>query len=183
MCQAVQGDGGGGGQPFDPLKAINAARRAAWYILPPRLESWREDLIQQILVHAIEEKRRGNPLPRWRWNQLAIQAMRSLFGKNRENPVKNLRLARGVLEQVASPERDAVGCALALWRLQRVWPTLTDAQRVAVRAVLMGGYGTLAEEAELAGLKKHTVTTARDPALQRIDNPSAFARVAVRRDR
>ena len=115
-----------------------------------------------------------------------IQAVRRICGDERYAGAWQYEARRVSLESWArgasSRQMDDLA-PLALWRLQRVWPTLTDTQRAGIVSLLLGG-GPQAVQAAMRAyprVNKRCIPGARKVALRRIDDPSAYSRVACRR--
>ena len=172
-------------QQMDATAILRGAAVAARQCTPRRHSSWREDVAQEVALAVVRMNIDGKTPGVDAYRTAARYAVKKLLGDSRYAG-RRLEHERGV--SLDDPERapqlqgDAPHelRAIALWRLQRVWPTLTATQRVGIETLFLGGRGCVREVAGVHGVKWKCVSAGRRRALERIDNPGAFSRVATR---
>lgn len=155
-----------------------AARLAVRQTTDERLAPWREDIEAECVAQVLLMHKRGFRcgLRAWRW--AALSARREVLGDSR---FKSNWDAVELSGTVPEPEPDlgnglAPLMAIARSRLQAAWPTLTETQREGLRCKLTGASQADAERALGVAPGSLSVATAR--ALQRIDDPGSFTRIA-----
>jgi hypothetical protein len=161
--------------------ARGAARR---YLRYPRLAHLVPDIEQDVLETTLRTRARGYRLNWEGFQRAARDAVRHYMGDARNHgrahyesvSLEALREETHA-EPSAGPAVSGPG-AIALWRLQRLWPTLTETQQAGVYSAIVDGYGSAGDAAEAFGVELSGISSARQRALERVDNPSAFVRAA-----
>jgi hypothetical protein len=161
--------------------ARGASRR---YLRFPRLAHLVPDIEQDVLERALTKRLQGYRLDWEGYVRAARDALRHYAGDMRNNGrarYESVSLEALREETHAEPSEPAAASgpgAIALWRLQRLWPTLTTTQQAGVYSVLVDGYGAAGDAAEAYGVELSAISSGRQRALERVDNPSAFSRAA-----
>ena len=170
---------------MDATAILRGSAVAARQCTPHRHISWREDVAQEVALAVVRMKNDGKTPGVDAYRTAARYAVKKLLGDSRYAG-RRLEHERGV--SLDDPERAPQSQgedphelrAIAMWRLQRVWPTLTATQRVGIETLLLGGQGCVREVSALRGVEWTCVSEGRRRALERINNPGAFSRVATR---
>lgn len=139
---------------------------------------WGDDLVQETALKLLRCVQAGHT-PQWRTaKRFAREALRVVFGDARyRSPWYDNELWDTVEVTVEAPLLEQ---GLLKWRLAEVWPTLTRQQQAGLLSVVDDGYGSRSEYAALVGTTPGALDCARKRALERVDAPAAFARVARR---
>lgn len=135
----------------DPAKAmrlgkyaVDRFRRSTWGDLRAVVDLWADDLAQEVTIEVLHGMRigRGTGL---RW--AVKKALNSIFGqatghRHRQGDTfvavkRALPVAPPVTRSATVAPREAPA-VIALWRLQRLWPGLSDVQRSAMVYELTG---------------------------------------------
>lgn len=165
---------------------MRGAAVAARQITPRRHASWREDVAQEVALAVVRMKRDGKTPGVTAYRTAARYAVKKLLGDTR---YAGRRMEHECGISLDDPEQPLLQLqgehphelrAIAMWRLQRIWPTLTATQRVGIETLLMGGQGCVREVSAQRCVNWACVSEGRRRALERIDNPGAFSRVASR---
>ena len=158
-----------------PEDVLAMARAAVMRVTPKRLLSgYGDDLVQETAMQLLELER-----PSWRWARVfAKRAMRQVFGDRRYRPSWDRR--EPLLDDDVAMEARRESGALCLVRLQRLWPTLTEHQRAGLLTLMDNDRRALGETAAVLGVSNSSLVNARRRALQRLDNPARFSRIAKR---
>lgn len=156
-----------------------AAKRAAIRVTRARGAEWVEDIAQIVTARVWLSHREGFGVSRRRYLHFASAAFRLLVGDHRYDgrgsaemiPIDGLHLSAG-------RSRDPLA-VISMHRLQALWPTLTETQKAGIYSVIVDdGYGSTGDAAELFGVSLLSVCSARQTALERINDPTAFTRKA-----
>jgi hypothetical protein len=117
---------------FHAEKVLGGARRAARIVARGSLAPWIEDIAQEVVIRVLVEHRRGHKIGRYMYWIFAHKALRSLFGPQADRCRPWERCVPLIEAEETSREPPHDLAPLAFWRLQKVWPTLNDAQRTAL---------------------------------------------------
>lgn len=143
---------------------VEASRRSAWRHTPRRLESWRDDIAQDVAEYVVQ-----------------LDAMRGIRGEGcfdfaARHAVRRLvrQLRHDTLAWVDGWDEADFGAlprpefgAIALARLQRHWEEMTELQRLAVGVIITGESPT--EAARPLGLRASDILRAARTAFERMD--------------
>lgn len=135
----------------DPAKAmrlgklaVDRFRRRTWGDLRSVVDLWADDIAQEVTIEVLDGMRAG----RGTGLQWAVKkALNGIFGQatgHRHRPgdtfvavKRSLPAAPAVTSSATVAPREAPA-VIALWRLQRLWPTLSTVQRAAMVYELTG---------------------------------------------
>ena len=170
-------------EPFDVVRALRAARFAAWKVTPERFAYWREDVAQEVAFMVWRDFLDGVAATRRRFRWHAVTAARALFcaGANPARPVDQVELEALPKERepiLAPPNPLAAVCRA---RLQALWPSLTPAQRAGLTSVVGEPRGDPADIANAFGVSVWSLRNARHRALELLDRTPRAAAWARRR--
>jgi hypothetical protein len=146
---------------------LRGARHATWRHTPPRLHHWRDDLTQDVVLYALNNRQMAGRTGAQCYSWAAKHAIRRLC-----------YLLRGQVE--LADDWDVPVDAphelhpLPLWRLQRVWCDLTDLERLALQQLMTDE--SPVHLARQLGVGQPALFRARRTALGRIDEPGAYPR-------
>ena len=179
---------------FDPKRVLRASKYAA--SLAARRYGFtadEDDVASEIAIRALEAHRRGYRCGRRAYTLFARDAVRSLFGDERNGrpQVSRFQPAGSMAQdfdednEVAPAHQPSVDyrhedAPLKLARLQAVWPTLTAQQRAILSGYAFGDTPT--EIAEQIGSTMGSVSGCIANIRARLADPSKFTRVASRSD-
>lgn len=118
--------------------AVDRFRRSTWGDLRSVVDLWADDLAQEVTIEVLHGMRigRGTGL---RW--ATRKALNSIFGQatgHRHRPgdtfvaVKRALPAASPVTSSATVEPRRAHAVIALWRLQRMWPTLSTVEQAAM---------------------------------------------------
>lgn len=105
------------------------------------VEHWHEDIAQEALSILVERQREGIRGGERMFRLLALQAIARLFVPGARGAPRLWMERHGEVDDAAmgpAGKRDPGPRAIALWRLQDAWPTLTEAQRDVTTRYLTG---------------------------------------------
>ena len=122
--------------------AVAKFRRKAGPALAAVVDLWADDIAQEVAIVVYGRMRAGQGT-RLKW--VTVQALRTIFGQavgHRHGPGDTFGAVCAAAPSDGPPtdepaesltlrERDPAG-VIALWRLQRLWPSLTEIQRAAI---------------------------------------------------
>lgn len=141
------------------FKACRVRGAAAWF--------WLEDVAQDVASIVWQAQQRGHGSGPLQYAQYAHRSLCAYVGDLRW---EGRALLHVPLEQ--APERSVTPSEVAplvLWRLQRIWEDLTQAQKAGALSLLMGGeYGSLAAAAAEYRVNSEAAQNGREAVLARI---------------
>lgn len=105
------------------------------------VEHWHEDITQEALSILVERQREGVRGGERMFRLLALQAIARLFVPGAKGSPRLGMERHGEVDDAvmgSTGKRDPGPRAIALWRLQDLWPTLTEKQRGTMTRYLRG---------------------------------------------
>lgn len=147
-------------------RSKRAAARAAY----KRAPGWVDDVAQEAAIEAWLRLREGKPVS---YRLAALKAITKIDGdvRNRETESHHTSIHRIGSDDLPTSlqSQPSEMWALARWRLERLWPDLTDTQKAALPPYLCGGQFPRGADYQLIAAKR---------ACERINNPGQFKRAA-----
>lgn len=157
-----------------------AALWAARSVTTQRGAEWIDDIAQIVVARVWLRHQAGFGVTRQQYRRLASGALNVLLG---HIGYESGRAAAEMIPlddvQVTNTRTRNPLAVISMHRLQALWPTLTDTQKAGVYSLIVDdGYGATGDAAELFGVSTLSICSARETALERINNPAAFTRKA-----
>lgn len=167
---------------YDVAWCYAQAHRATWRLVRrvPFLAPLREDLTQETVFAAVLAARRGMRITRQFLSRLMYEALGKTLGDRR---YAGRRAAFDAEVALGEGDADAgqVACApphelraIALWRLQRAWPHLSETQKVALTCLITDGSWIDLERE--TGISSAHIQRAKLDALAKIDGRKALGK-------
>jgi hypothetical protein len=155
--------------PFRPDLLLKAASWAAHRHTPPALKHWQEDIAADAVLRAMEDRARGHTPNQSFFRHYVWHAVRHLAAQFRREQLE-------IPWKPAEHRTHELG-PIALWRLQKVYPELTERQQLGLYVYISGG--DVVATARSMGLRNHTdLNRGLKRALERIDEPGRFKKSA-----
>jgi hypothetical protein len=125
----------------DVRRLLRLCGSAVRIVTPPHLVAgWGDDLVQETAISALRSVIAGFE-PNWRTlKRRALEARRQVFGDRRYRVTWDRNDLDGAIEIACPAIREEQG--LAMWRLQKAWPLLTQLQQRAVVSIVTGEANT-----------------------------------------
>ena len=136
------------------------ARNSRTLLQQARLDHWQEDVCQEAALNVFALHSRGKRVGRKSERLCVLAAVASMFHHARKGgPRMMMEQHAAITEDLsASVGGDSGARAIALWRLQALWPTLTPAQQQGIFDAVVGNKISTASSTARRQAAKHLDT-------------------------